>query len=153
MTSHSKSCTRILRIAIVDGLEVCLQAVSFGVSGPLFDYFGFIPVFSTAAFLSFMGLLFISFVLKESLVKNNETVVDNNQSTCKAGILYAIEGIRTLFKPRALNRRNFLLLSMLSFTLCNISYNGWSGTQRFYFGRKKYKWTESELTLFSTIFR
>ena len=101
-----------------------------------------------------MGLPYIAFVLKESV--NPVELKESNQKSdgiLRQALLYVLDGLKTVVKPREGRRRLFIFLVVCIYALTMFSRIGNEGPHRIYFAQKKYGWSENELTLFFTLDR
>ncbi len=69
--------SRLLKIAVTNNI------ISFthnkDLSGVLYDAFGYIGNYSLAVAVDIVGLLYLTFFIKESRVQSNERLVDDNR--------------------------------------------------------------------------
>ena len=147
---------RTFRLSVVEGVDFASTSVGNLVSGPLFLSLGYYGVFGISALCNIAALSYIVGYLKESnmsVSKREKESTDDlageitmsehseqqnnrlNKNIISKSILYALQGIITVVKPRDGLRRPFILLGLLSYTCYMCVYGGTQLATRIYFGR------------------
>ena len=172
---------RTFRISIVEGADYGSVSIGNGVSGILFRTIGYFGVFGCSSGCCLVALLYCSIFMKESLILPDTANNDNRKivtkehvyqvknvedkivetppedqscgSVVKTSVLYILEGIRTVVTPREGWRRALVLLGVFQYICYICGYTGTEGSQRQYFLKNKYKWTEEEIGTYLFNFR
>ena len=147
---------RTFRLSVVEGVDFASTSVGNLVSGPLFLSLGYYGVFGISALCNIAALSYIVGYLKESnmsVSKREKESMDylagentmtehseqqnnrSNKNIISKSILYALQGLITVVKPRDGLRRPFILLGLLSYTCYMCVYGGTQLATRIYFGR------------------
>jgi len=71
----------------------------------------------------------------------------------KSSVLFAVDGFRTLIKPREGYRRLFLFLGAINFICYITGYIGTEGSHRILFLERKYKWEEDNTGTYLSVIK
>ena len=136
-------------------MDFASTSLGNAISGPVFNSVGLTWTFIIGAIITFFGCPYIAFILKESLVKTKDVDEDKEKGEhiIKRSFLYVLEGFKAILKPREGKRRTFIVMIVFVYTIEIFALVGAEGPHRIYFAKKKYDWTENELTVFYTISR
>ena len=146
---------RTFRLAVVEGMDFATTSLGNALSGPVFNSVGLTWTFIIGAIITFLGCPYIAFILEESLVKtkNVDEEKEKGDHVIKKAFLFVLEGFKAIVKPREGKRRPFIIMIIFVYTIVIFAQVGAEGPHRIYFAKKKYDWTENELTVFYTINR
>ena len=125
-------------------------------SAPVFVRLGATWTFLIGALLTFLGLPYIVFILRESVVAHKKDSTEDDQgllALIKKAVLFTLEGFKALLKPREGWRRGFILIIYLVYTLHMFANIGAEGGHKMYYAKKKYDYKEPELTVHYTFNR
>ncbi|XP_023349851.1 proton-coupled folate transporter [Eurytemora carolleeae] len=161
------------RLGILDGADYTSTAVGTLISGPIFLYGGYYAVFGSGMLSCVLGIIYLTFGVKESLnighgvnvetelqgseVHRNygsQTISPIQEENMKpldrpvyiTSILYIFESLKTVLKSRKYPRKTILFLGIFNFACYIFTYNGTEGTHRYAYARMKYGWSEQEFT-------
>ena len=148
---------RTFRLAVVEGSDFAATCLGNALSGPVFRKVGATWTFSIGAAITFLGLPYIAFILRESVVKKKEAKKEESENgvmeLIKNSVNFVLEGFRAVVKQREGRRRPFIILTYCIYTIALFANIGAEGGHRIYFAERKYDWTEDEMTVYYTLSR
>ena len=146
ITDITPGMSRTYRLSVVDGVDYVSTSIGTRISGPLYiTYLGYYGVFGCSAATCVLAFLYLVFMVKESLRKENvvqsvetplhsvETPLHSEEQTSygsqnvdvqetanngnwfSSSFLFIIDSLRTVFKPRKGARRLIVLLGVFNF--------------------------------------
>ena len=132
---------------MVEGTDYASSSVGNIISGPLFLKVGYYGVFGAGTLCNLVALIYIVGFLKESRegfrrnnVARDGTIAEHcdnktSNNVVSKSLLYILEGLKTVVKPREGLRRSLIMLGVLSYTLYICIYTGTEEATRIYFGK------------------
>ena len=150
-------------------MDYVCTSIGTKISAPLFLAIGYTGVFGVSASVCVLGLLYLLFIVKESLHQGEEhdpassdtpltttdqqdygsnhssdpntntTVTGAKTNFVKSSFLFCLESFRTVLKARDGYRRHIVLLGVFNFMCYIFTYNGTEGTHRYTFAKAKYE--------------
>jgi len=118
------------------------------ISGPIFAYGGYYAVFGLAGIFTFLGMIYIIFLIKDTrgpFSNNSETQTMNYLSVFS--IFNVLEVFKTCFKRRYGYTRAIILLLILTMLFNLAGFE--AGSLVYLFARLKLDWTEQDYTKWS----
>ena len=137
------------RISILDGLKMLSEPAGTYLSGILFNKFGqplgYYIVFTTSGIFALLGVLYVIFFLKESVVSNTKTTQVPLCSALKSKNPLSL--VKVVGRPRQGLKR---MMIVWSFCILTIHYLH-DRSSLYLYTRKKFGWSEEQYTIYSSL--